>query len=152
MQLASFTIDAERYAADIMWIREIILYRKAMPFPKAPDFVEGIINLRGKVVPVIDIRKRLGLTPKEADSNTRIIIVKFTDMNIGMIVDSVDKVLRVGNRGIQPSPKLVRNIDAEYLAGIVMDGEKMVIVLDLQRVLSEAERLRLDDTISSNNI
>ena len=152
MQLASFTIDGERYAADIMRIREIILYRKAMPFPKAPDFVEGIINLRGKVVPVIDIRKRLGLTPKEADSNTRIIIVKFTDMNIGMIVDSVDKVLRVGNRGIQPSPKLVRNIDAEYLAGIVMDGEKMVIVLDLQRVLSEAERLRLDDTISSNNI
>ena len=152
MQLASFTIDAERYAADIMRIREIILYRKAMPFPKAPDFVEGIINLRGKVVPVIDIRKRLGLTPKEADSNTRIIIVKFTDMNIGMIVDSVDKVLRVGNRGIQPSPKLVRNIDAEYLAGIVMDGDKMVIVLDLQRVLSEAERLRLDDTISSNNI
>lgn len=152
LQLACFTIDEERYAADIMRIREIILYRKAMPFPKAVDFIEGIINLRGKVIPVIDMRKRLGLKPKEADSNARIIIVKFTDMDIGMVVDSVDKVLRVGSRGIQPSPKVVRSIDAEYLAGIVMDKDEMVIVLDLERVLSDAERLKLDDSLSSDNI
>ncbi len=151
-QLACFKIDEERYAADIMRIREIILFRKVMPFPKAPDFIDGIINLRGKVIPVIDMRKRLGLTPKEPGSDTRIIIVKFTDMDVGMIVDSVDKVLRVGSKGIQPSPKIVRNIEAEYLAGIVMDGEEMVIVLDLERVLSSDERLKLDDSLSSNNI
>lgn len=148
-QLACFKIDEERYAADIMLIREIILYRKVMPFPKAPDFIDGIINLRGKVIPVVDMRKRLGLTPKEPGSDTRIIIVKFKGMDIGMIVDSVDKVLRVGNRGIQPSPDILRNIEAEYLAGIVMDGEEMVIVLDLEKVLSSDERLKLEETVNS---
>lgn len=147
MQLACFKVGEERYAADIMLIREIILCRKVTRIPKAPDFIEGIINQRGKAIPVIDMRKRLGLEEhKEHSRDARIIIMKFQEgKRIGIIVDSVVKVLRTEEGKMQAAPKIARGVESEYLKGIVMDGDDMVLILDMERVLTTTEKIRLGE-------
>lgn len=146
IQLACFKVGDEKYAADIMLIREIILCRKVTRIPKAPDFIEGIINQRGTAIPVIDMRKRLGLEHKEHSKDARIIIIKFQERKrVGIIVDSVVKVLRVQKGGIQPPPKIIKGIDSEYLSGIVKDGEELILILDLERVLTSTEKVRLGE-------
>lgn len=145
IQLACFMVGEERYAADIMMIKEIILCRKVTHIPKAPDFIEGIINLRGKVIPVIDMRKRLGVQSIEQTSSARIIIAKVEGKNVGIIVDSILKVLRVQKEDIQPAPRIIKGIESEYLSGIVRDGDDLVLILDMERVLTTTEKVRLDE-------
>lgn len=145
IQLACFKVGDEKYAADIMLIKEIILSRKVTHIPKAPGFIEGIINLRGRVIPVIDMRKRLGLPVAEQTGATRIIITKVEKKDVGIIVDSVLKVLRVGKGGIQPPPKIIKGIESEYLSGIVKDGDELILILDVERVLTSTEKVRLGE-------
>ncbi|HLB05679.1 MAG TPA: chemotaxis protein CheW [Thermodesulfobacteriota bacterium] len=153
INLACFKVGEETFAADIMRIREIILCRKITHIPKAPDFIEGIINLRGKVVPVIDMRKRLGLDTKEHSRDARIIVMKFQDQKrVGIIVDSVVKVLRMEESQIQAAPKIAKGIESEYLKGIVRDGDELVLVLDMEKVLTTTEKVRLDEVFSSDNV
>jgi len=145
VQLACFKVGEERYAADIMLIKEIILYRKATHIHKAPEFIEGIINLREKVIPVINMRKRLGLHAAEPTAATRIIITKVEGKNVGVIVDSVLSVLRVGTGDIQPPPRIIKGIESEYLSGIVRDGDELILILDMERVLTSTEKVRLGE-------
>ncbi|MBI4745441.1 MAG: purine-binding chemotaxis protein CheW [Deltaproteobacteria bacterium] len=146
VQLACFKVGEEMYAADIMLIREIILCRKVTRIPNAPDFIEGIINQRGKAIPVIDMRKRLGLEHKERSRDTRIIVMKFQDCKrVGIIVDSVVKVLKREEGDIQAVPRIAKGIESEYLSGIVRDGEEMVLILDMERVLTTTEKVRLGE-------
>lgn len=152
MQLACFMIGEERYAADIMLIKEIILCRKVTHIPKAPDFIEGVINLRERVIPVIDMRKRLGLQATELTGATRIIITKVEGKNVGIIVDSVLKILRVGEGDIQPPPGMIKGIESEYLSGIVRDGDELILILDMGRVLTTTEKGRLDDIFSLDRV
>jgi len=145
VQLACFKVGEERYAADIMLIKEIILYRKVTPIQKAPEFIEGIINLREKVIPVINMRKRLGLHAIEPTASTRIIITKVEGKSVGVIVDSVLNVLRVGKGDIQPPPRIIKGIESEYLSGIVRDGEELILIFDMERVLTSTEKVRLGE-------
>lgn len=145
IQLACFEVGEERYAADIMLIKEIILNRKVTHIHKAPEFIEGIINLRGKVIPVINMRKRLGLNVTEPTAATRIIITRGKGMNVGIIVDSVLNVLRVGKGDIQPAPGIIKGIEAEYLSGIVRDGDELVLIFDMERLLTSTEKVRLGE-------
>ncbi len=150
VQLACFKVAGETYGAEIFDIKEIIMYREATAVPKAPDFMEGIINLRGKVIPVIDMRKRLGIKPlSEAKSRSmRIIIVKIGQKDVGIVVDSVDKVIKArrGKDGnIDPSPEVATGIGPEYLKGVARDGDDMVMILDMEKVLSSKEKVRLGD-------
>lgn len=152
MQLACFKVGEERYAADIMSIKEIILCRKVTRIPSAPDFIEGVINLRGKVIPVIAMRKRLGLTPAEPGGTARIIIIRVLDKDVGIIVDSVLKVLRVGKGEMQPSPRIAKGVESEYLKGIVKDGDELVLLLDMEKILTTSEKVGLEDIFSSDEI
>ena len=145
VQLACFKVGEERYAADIMLIKEIILYRKVTHIQKAPEFIEGIINLRERVIPVINMRKRLGLHATEPTAATRIIITKVEGKSVGVIVDSVLNVLRVGKGDIQPPPRIIRGIESEYLSGIVRDGEELILIFDMERVLTSTEKVRLGE-------
>lgn len=146
IQLACFKVGEETFAVDIMLIREIILCRKVTRIPKAPDFIEGIINQRGKAVPVIDMRKRLGLEYKEHSRDARIIIIKLQDRKrVGIIVDSVVKVLRIKEGSMQVAPKIASGIESEYLKGIVMDGDDLVLIIDMERVLTTTEKVRLGE-------
>lgn len=153
INLACFKVGEETFAADIMRIREIILCRKVTHIPKAPDFIEGIINLRGKVIPVIDMRKRLGLATTEPTRDARIIVMKFQDhKRVGVIVDSVVNVIRVKEGEMQAAPNIAKGIESEYLKGIVRVGDELVLVLDMEKVLTTTEKVRLDEIFSSDNV
>ncbi len=136
-QMVSFVIDREEYGVDIMVIREIIRPTTISRVPNSPDYVEGVINLRGKIIPVVDLRKRLGFPPVEADKYNRIIIMKVNERTVGFVVDRVKEVLRVDEALIEPAPELTLNVDSRYITGVAKLPDRLLILLDLERVLSE---------------
>ena len=111
--------------------------------PRAPDFVEGIINLRGKVIPIIDIRKRFNMELAEQDKNTRIVVVDIAGQVMGMVVDSVSEVLRIPASTIEPTPEVVNSIDSDYIRGVAKLEDRLLIYLDLSKILSGEERKTL---------
>ena len=139
-QLVLFQVGAELYGVDIARVHEIIRLQAITRVPRAPAFVEGIINLRGKVIPVVDLRRRFGLPSAEHTRASRIVVVEIGDQVVGIIVDAVSEVLRVHGAAIEPPSPVVAGIDSEYLHGIAKLPERLVILLDLDRVLARDER------------
>jgi purine-binding chemotaxis protein CheW len=143
-QLVVFQLGAELYGVDIARVHEIIRLQSITRVPRAPSFVEGVINLRGKVIPVVDLRRRFGLPTTEHTRATRTVVVEIGDQVVGIIVDSVSEVLRVSTSTIEPPSPVVAGIDSEYLHGIAKLPERLVILLDLDRVLAREERRAIE--------
>jgi len=144
MQLAVFAVGGEEYAIDIMQIMEIIRPQKVTRIPRSPEFVEGVINLRGKVVPVVDLRKRFGIDPDRADQKkVRVVIVRMAGRVIGVVVDEVSEVIYMRRDRIEATPESVKGIDAEYLKGVGKLGDRLIVVLDMDKVLTTDEMVRL---------
>jgi purine-binding chemotaxis protein CheW len=143
-QLVVFQLGAELYGVDIARVHEIIRLQSITRVPRAPSFVEGVINLRGKVIPVVDLRRRFGLPTGEHTRATRTVVVEIGDQVVGIIVDSVSEVLRVNTSTIEPPSPVVAGIDSEYLHGIAKLPERLVILLDLDRVLAREERRAIE--------
>ncbi|ACX51412.1 CheW protein [Ammonifex degensii KC4] len=139
-QLVVFRLADQTYGVDVGSVVEIIRMESVTKVPRAPEFVEGVINLRGRIIPVIDLRHRFGLPRKEPDRSTRIVIVEMGGMTVGMIVDAVLEVLRIPTDKIEPPPAVVSGIDVAYLRGIALWQEDMIILLDLEKVLYEHEK------------
>lgn len=144
IQLACFRIGAEMYALDIMRIKEIIRPQKLTPVPKAPPFIEGVINLRGAVVPVVDLRKRFDLPHTGQERSTRIMICALTGKIIGLMVDEVAEVRRYTRQEIQPAPQFLRGRGAEFFLGVCRRNDQLMMLLDLERILSSGERIDLE--------
>jgi purine-binding chemotaxis protein CheW len=142
-QLVSFIIENEEFGVDILKVQEIIRTVDITRVPRAPEFVEGVINLRGKIVPVIDLRKRFGIPKRDRDSETRIIVVELPDKVVGFLVDKVKEVIRVEKSIIEPPPELTTNVDANYITGVAKLRDRLLILLDLDKVLSVDEQDRL---------
>ena len=139
LQLVSFCIGSEEYGVDILQVQEINRMVDITKVPQAPRYVEGVINLRGKVIPIIDLRKRFNLELKEHDKNTRIVVVDIGGNIMGMIVDSVSEVLRLSAETIEPPPELVSGINSEYIKGVAKLEDRLLIFLDLSRVVDVEE-------------
>lgn len=135
MQLVSFNIGTEEFGVDILKVQEINRMVEITKVPQAPSYVEGVINLRGKVIPIIDLRKRFNLELKEQDKNTRIVVVDIVGNIMGMIVDSVSEVLRLPSNTIEPPPDLVTGINSEYINGVAKLEDRLLIFLDLSKVV-----------------
>ncbi len=150
-QLVSFVIESEEFGVDILKVQEIIRTVEITRVPKSPDFVEGVINLRGKIVPVIDLRKRFGIVRKERDNETRIIVVELVDKVVGFLVDKVKEVIRVEKSIIEPPPELTTNISTNYITGVAKLEDRLLILLDLDRVLSSDEQERLTEVEAETN-
>ncbi len=150
-QLVSFVIESEEFGVDILKVQEIIRTVEITRVPKSPDFVEGVINLRGKIVPVIDLRKRFGIGRKERDNETRIIVVELVDKVVGFLVDKVKEVIRVEKSIIEPPPELTTSISANYITGVAKLQDRLLILLDLDRVLSSEEQERLTEVEAEAN-
>jgi purine-binding chemotaxis protein CheW len=144
-QLVVFQLGAELYGVEISRVHEIIRLQVVTRMPRAPEFVEGVINLRGKVISVVNLRRRFGLPSAEHTRASRIVVVDINDQVIGMVVDGVSEVLRVNTATIEPPSPAVAGIDSEYLQGIAKLPERLVILLDLDRVLTRDERRALDE-------
>ena len=149
LQLVSFIIENEEFGIDILKVEEIIRVISVTKIPNAPDFIEGVINLRGKVIPVIDLRTRLNRARKEHDNNTRVIVVEVNGLTVGFIVDSVREVLRIPKSIIEPPPSLVTGIDSEYITAIGKLEDRLLILLDLEKVLDFKQKVELSK-ISEN--
>jgi len=142
-QVVIFDLASEFYGVDIDDVREIIRMQTITRVPGAPSFVEGVINLRGKVVPVVDLRKRLRLTVGEQTKDSRIVVVDVASRNVGVIVDAVTEVLRIPLSSVEPESSMITGTDSDYLRGIAKLEAKLIILLDLNKVLSAAEIQRV---------
>jgi len=136
VQLVGFSLGDEEYGLDIRKIQEINRMTEITWVPRTPEFVMGVINLRGKVIPVINLRKRFGLPSKERTKDTRIIIVEIKDRVVGILVDSVSEVIRIPDSTIEPAPDIVMGIDTQYIDGIDKLRDKLLILLNIDKVLS----------------
>jgi purine-binding chemotaxis protein CheW len=144
IQLVSFELDKEEYGVDVLSVREIIRLPAITKMPNTPDFVEGIINLRGTVVPIISLRRRFGLMDNEANRSSRILVMETTGGLNGFIVDAVAEVIRISASEIQPPPAVTfGNAAQECLTGVVNHGERLLIALDLNKLFSEDEQALL---------
>jgi purine-binding chemotaxis protein CheW len=142
VQLATFLVGGEEYALDIMRIKEIIHPLKITPVPKVPPFIEGVIELRGAILPIVDLRKRFDLAAPPPTRSTKYIIVGIEGRIVGLVVDGVGEVLRVGRAEIRPSP-LVSGDAARYFSGVCHHAGRIIMILDIDRILSSDEKISL---------
>lgn len=139
-QLVVFELENEKYGVDIASVEGIIKMQEITRLPHAPEFIEGITNLRGTIVPVVDLRTRFGLPPKEPTRDTRIVIANMDSSKVGIIVDAVTQVIRVPEDKIEPPPQMSVTINSAFIKNIAKLESELVILLDLGKVLSIEER------------
>lgn len=143
LQLVTFNIGREEFGVDILSVQEINRMTEITRVPNSPNFVEGVINLRGRVIPVIDLRIKLGLEKKDYDKNTRIIVVEVSERVVGFIVDSVNEVLRISADLTETPPDAVTGINSDFIKSVGKLEDRLLILLDIQKTLSEKETLEL---------
>ncbi len=136
LQLVSFNIGEEEFGVDILQVQEINRMLEVTRVPNAPEYVEGVINLRGKVIPVVDLRKRLGMPEKDHDKNTRIIVMELGGKVVGFVVDAVQEVLRIPRGVTEPPPSIAAGGNAEYIRAVGKLDDRLLTLLDLEKVLS----------------
>ena len=146
IQLVTFKIGHEEFGVDILKVQEIIRMLAITKVPNAPAFVEGVINLRGKVIPVIDMRRRFGMAGAAHDSHTRVMVMDLQGQIIGFVVDAVSEVLRIQESTVEPPPAVVAGIGSEYMRGVGKLEDRLLILLDLDKLLTEQEMEHLAET------
>lgn len=144
IQLVSFHVGGEEFGLDILRVQEIIRIQPLTRVPNSPDFVDGVINLRGKVIPVIALRKRIGLPEQAHDKQTRIVVVEVNGNVLGFIVDSVSEVLRIPADTVEPPPRLGK-VEREYVSGVGKLDDRLLILLDVDRLMSESDHAVLQE-------
>lgn len=151
-QLVVFEVGDESFGIDISIVQEIIRLQPITEVPKAPMYVKGVINLRGKVIPVIDLRERFGFSIGEETKATRIVVVNVLGNTVGMIVDAVSEVLRLATDSIEPPSTIVESVGSQYLKGIGKLEERLIILLDLDKLLVEMGATVIDDVAQLSEV
>jgi purine-binding chemotaxis protein CheW len=139
-QIVVFELGGEHFGVSIASVESIIKMQAITKMPQAPSFVEGVTNLRGKVLPVIDLRARFGLARQETTRDSRIIVISVNNTEIGMIVDGVSEVLTIQDEAVEPAPAITATVDSTFITGIAKINQRLVILLDLGMVLSLDEQ------------
>ena len=142
-QIVVFELGSESFGVEIAKVESIIKMQPITQMPHVPAFVEGVTNLRGKVLPVIDLRKRFGLPSQEADKDSRIIVVSVDQTEVGMIVDGVSEVVSIPEGAVEATPAITSSIDSTFITGIAKLDQRLVILLDLTRILAPQEQHEL---------
>lgn len=145
LQLVTFHVGTEEFGVNILEVREINRMMDITRVPHAPPFVEGVINLRGQVIPVVDLRSRFGLAAGERDKSTRIVVVELPGKVVGFLVDSVSEVLRVSTSRVEPPPALTGGVESVYIRGVVKLEDRLLILLDMQKLLNRVEERELEE-------
>jgi len=151
-QLVVFELSGESYWVDIAAVNTIIRMGRITHVPRAPDFVNGVINLRGSIVPVIDLRKRFGLEAFEETKASRIVVMETSAGLIGLIVDAVTETLSLATNAIEPPAALVTTADSHYLRGVAKVDERLIILLDIQRILTLSEAAGLEEMDAPHDV
>lgn len=138
-QWVTFRLDDEKYGINVMSVQEVLRMTEIAPVPGAPDYVLGIINLRGNVVTVIDTRTRFGLSEHEADDQTRIVIIEAENQVVGILVDSVAEVVDLEGSQIESAPNVGNDESAKYIQGVSSQESELLILVDVNKLLSDEE-------------
>ena len=144
LQLVTFSIDVEEFGVNILKVQEIIRIMEITRVPRSPEFVEGVINLRGRVIPIVDLRRRFGLAAIAHDKDTRIIVIELNSLVVGFIVDAVSEVLRIPADTVEPTPPVAAGVDSEYISGVGKLQDRLLILLDLDKLLTAEDLHRLN--------
>ncbi len=147
MHMVGFTVASEEFCVDILKVQEIIRMVEITVMPNTPDYVEGIINLRGKIIPIIDFRKRMHLPFAENlnEQSRRIVVVSFGKVTVGLVVDKVSHVMKLSTDQISPTPEVIKGFESECLMGVGRSGDKLLILLDLEKLFHQDEFVGLAD-------
>ncbi|MFQ5736225.1 MAG: chemotaxis protein CheW [Thermodesulfobacteriota bacterium] len=148
LQLVTFRLGKEEFSMDILKVQEIIRHMELTRVPRTPEFVDGVINLRGRVIPVLDLRKRFGLPADEKTDETRIIVVDVDDRTVGLKVDAVSEVLRLPADTVEPPPSLVTGIESDYIRGVGKLDGRLIILLDVAKILTRTEKDALGNVLN----
>jgi len=138
-QVVSFRLGEEEYGVDIMTVQEIILLGCITQVPEVPDHVLGVINLRGNVIPILNLRRRFGMPDQPAEDETRIVVMNLNGRTVGVVVDGVSEVLRLSLDDISPPPPSLSGAGKEYINGLAHNGERLLILLNMARLLGGNE-------------
>ncbi len=145
LQLVSFKVGSEEFAIPILAVQEINRMMQITKVPKSPPFIEGVINLRGRIVPVMDLRKRFRMPTQESTSDSRIIVVEVGRRVIGFTVDRVNEVLRIDAGIVEPPPSMVCSAESDYVQGVGKLEDRLLILLSLERLFGEQELEQVDE-------
>ncbi len=140
-QVVSFRLGAEEYGVNIMLVQEIILLGQITQVPEVPSYVLGVINLRGNVISILDLRQRFGMPPQEPSDETRIVVANLHGRTVGFVVDGVSEVLRLQRDDIAPTPATLQAAGKDYIQGLARRGTRLLILLDMERLLGSAQEL-----------
>ena len=143
VQLVTFQVGSEEFGLDVFQVHEILRFEPPTPMPRAPAFVEGVLDVRGTLVPVVDLRRRFEVPAVNLDEETRIVVVDHAGERLGLVVDSVTEVMRAPETAVAPPPAYIRGLAAEFVRGIVRMGARLVILIELDRILTSEERIAL---------
>lgn len=138
-QVVSFCLGEEEYGVDIMTVQEIILYGCITQVPEVPEHVLGVINLRGNVIPILNLRRRFGMPDQAPEDATRIVVMNLNGRTVGVVVDGVNEVLRLGEDEVSPTPQSLSGAGKDYITGLARRGERLLILLDMARLLGSGE-------------
>jgi len=152
IQVVSFSLGNEEYGVDISQVQEINRMVQITHVPRAPHFMEGVINLRGQLIPIIDLRARFGMARAEHTKNTRIVVTEIGGKRVGMVVDAVSEVLRIPVEQVEEAPEMISGVETEYIRGVGKLGDRLIIMLDLQRVISASEKRELESLDAASEV
>lgn len=139
-QYVVFKLGKSEFGIDIMNVKEIGPYEESVSLPNTPSFIEGVINYRGKVIPVINLKKRLGLGQESITKETRIIVITLNEKEVGFIVDEASQTIRVSEEQIDPAPSFISGVDKRFITGVgKLDDKRLLILIDLEKVLTDDE-------------
>lgn len=141
LKFITFGLGREKFGISIDEVKEIIADYNIVPLPRTPEFIEGIISLRGDIIPIVDMRARFEMEPREGDDETRIIVLEMSDFAVGIQVDHVYEVLKLSENAIEPPPKLVGGLKGDYIDGVAETKDKLTIILNLDEIFSATEKI-----------
>lgn len=141
LHMVGFSVGKEEFCVDILKVQEIIRMMEITKIPNAPEFVEGVINLRGKVIPIIDFGKRCNLRSEgeQDESHRRIVVVAIGEKTVGIVVDKVSQVIKLDEEQISTTPDVVKGYNSDFISGVGKSGDKLLILLDIDRLFKQNE-------------
>jgi purine-binding chemotaxis protein CheW len=147
LQQVVFRLDKEEYGLDIMKVNGIEKYQEVVKVPNAPEYIEGMINLRGEVLPIFSLRKKFNLEDKAIDDDTKIIVVYTNDIKVGFIVDSVAEILQIQEEDVESAPAIVTGINRKYINSVAKVENRMIVLVDIDLLVTDEEKITLGEVI-----
>lgn len=145
LQLVVFKLDKEEYGVDIMQVQEISPYQNLTMVPNSPAFVDGIVNLRGDVIPVVSLKKKFNLTESPVTELTRLIVINNGNRRTGFVVDDASEVITIADKDVEEAPPMIVGADRKYIQGVGKLDKRILIILDLHKLLTEEEENQLSN-------